>query len=546
MKNLFKRFTAVIAAVLIFCISIVPSSVFADDSVTYNYNQNVSFTFLNQETSDIATANFLKFNQCSYYKQFKSDFPELEVVPFALSFYYSDIYIFVFRSDVSNFNLSVDYTAFNKFSGNFYVTSYLYKNGHFSQYKTGSGAGYLYINGSKPETFHFYLDTLVPAWDPVLAPLLDYPYNLEIQTQSFVEWLLETGRWTEIPISIADSTLTPYIEYFSKYGGSGSLFVNNLNDFLSHYFESQVTNSVARQVLSKTKSLYQEYLALKNDTVRNHLTNRVNKTDTIDTVTNNDNLTLVTDQEDDSTIISILRDILRFLLSLPSVISDCTNLILNKLDSLNLTTNFVNDFSSDADRIIDSINNITVDVPDTSIDVTITDEKQQELDDFFNGWSVDFDNKVKEKFPVTAQLGELFNDDFFEKCGIDCNGDGEVYSYYSENFYAVSETSTVSELSASSPGSDQKLVTDFLGQFDSSDVNFLNDANFSSSVPDWSITVGGKKCEVFSFKLYAKYRTQIHFIMSFILWTVYLLSLYKSLPQIIGQVSDVIHGIEKM
>lgn len=589
MKNLFKRFTAVIAAVLIFCISVVPSSV----SAAYTaISFTIPFNYVNNSTLYDPTvksiAKNIYGNQSIIDLGYTSDNSTLCI-------YESDgtVHIYIQKTDVfvnvgsgcilnfektgsyypkfihysfSNNSVSISDLLYHTFTttsisypGSGYITYNLpvYDSDSNQYYIACINSNYYYghnlslMNGysdsnpdtSKPLCFIYNYDF---PFNPITDPLFDIPYNLDIQKQGFIEWLISSGRWTEIPFSIADSTLTPYIDYFSKYGGSGSMFVNNLNDFLTHYLESQVTNSVARQVLSKTKSLYQEYLALKNDTVRNHLTNRVNKIDSIDTVTNNDNLSLVTDQEDDSTIISILRDILRFLLSLPSVISDCTNLILNKLDSLNLTTNFVNDFSSDADRIIDSINNISVDVPDTSVDVTITDDKQQELDDFFNGWSVDFDNKVKEKFPVTAQLGELFNDDFFEKCGIDCNGDGEVYSYYSENVYAVSETSTVSELSASAPGSDHKLVTDFLGQFDSADVNFLNDANFSSSVPDWSITVGGKKCEVFSFKLYAKYRTQIHFIMSFILWTVYLLSLYKSLPQIIGQVSDVVHGIEKM
>ena len=76
-------------------------------------------------------------------------------------------------------------------------------------------------------------------------------------------------------------------------------------------------------------------------------------------------------------------------------------------------------------------------------------------------------------------------------------------------------------------------------KFDDSDPEYLSDAAFTTDIPEWSVSIGGNKVEIFSFKLYAKYRPQIHALITFVLFVGYLFSLYKSIPKIIGNVSDV-------
>lgn len=593
MKN-FKRFTAVISAVLIFFISVVPSSVSAYTTVSFD----IPFNFYNNSSLDDSTVKTIFDN--IYNNQSIIDLGYSSENS-TLCIYESDgtIRIYIQKTDffvnvgsgcILNFGQDgypkyIYYSFSNNSSSisdllhySFSLTSISYpgsgyrtynlpvfdstNNQYFiacinSNYYYGHNLslmnGYSDSNPDISKPLAFFYNYVPSASKPDVSDKLTFTgVRLGVDKKGFLEWLISEGKESVINstgFNFTQKQLSLLVDVFDSYGNSSFWFYSSL---VKTFKFTQHSLTGASALLSTLQELYRDYLDYKNSIEIVEITPdssakphwRQDKTDN----------TLVTDQEDDTSVVSILREILRTIIYLPSSIrtsfSDlATNIVsimynwnrlFDKLDYISP------DISGDVDRLIDAINNISVDVPDTSVDVTITDEKQQELDDFFNGWSVDFDNKVKEKFPVTAQLGELFNDDFFEKCGIDCNGDGEVYSYYSENVYAVSEVSTVSELSASAPGSDQKLVSDFIGQFDSADVNFLNDANFSSSVPDWSITVGGKKCEVFSFKLYAKYRTQIHFIISFILWTVYLLSLYKSLPSIIGHVSDVVHGIEKM
>lgn len=607
MKNLFKRFTAVIAAVLIFCISVVPSSVSADDVVydeltlvnDYHWRFRSGTISSNLLTATSKIENFLQSSSYNSDDDFFTFYCQLASAFFSCSFDFSKFTKYTYNDSdyYFSFDLNGSYYPFSLISSSsssistfdynslssplalvdssdvlffrfdksnpsdtvIYKTKFKRLNSYssysdildFATSYTGWGI-HNFLSVKLPSSFFYVGPSLPDSTDKLTFTGV----RLGVDKKGFLEWLITEGKESVINsagYSFTQKQLSLLVDVFDSYGNSLFWFHSSL---IKTFALTQHSLKGTSALLSTLQELYRDYLDYKNsieiveitpdDSSKPHW--RQDKTDNI----------LVTDQEDDTTILSILREILRTLIYLPSSIrtsfSDlATNLVsimynwnrlFDNLDYLSPDINF--DISEDVDRLIEAINNISANIPDTSVDVTITDDKQQELDDFFNGWSVDFDNKVKEKFPVTAQLGELFNDDFFEKCGIDCNGDGEVYSYYSENVYAVSEVSTVSELSASAPGSDQKLVSDFIGQFDSADVNFLNDANFSSSVPDWSITVGGKNCEVFSFKLYAKYRTQIHFIISFILWTVYLLSLYKSLPSIIGQVSDVVHGIEKM
>ena len=79
-----------------------------------------------------------------------------------------------------------------------------------------------------------------------------------------------------------------------------------------------------------------------------------------------------------------------------------------------------------------------------------------------------------------------------------------------------------------------------LEQFDHADTSYLDDASYSGDIPEgWTVTVGGQDIEIFDFRFYAKHRTKIHVIITFILYSTYLLSLLKSIPTLIGNVSDV-------
>ena len=72
------------------------------------------------------------------------------------------------------------------------------------------------------------------------------------------------------------------------------------------------------------------------------LFHRTEKTDNIKPVTNADDLTLITNSNDDTVIVKILRDILRSLIALPNNISNLIGSLSVQLDGLDNTVNVVN------------------------------------------------------------------------------------------------------------------------------------------------------------------------------------------------------------
>lgn len=90
--------------------------------------------------------------------------------------------------------------------------------------------------------------------------------------------------------------------------------------------------------------LYQEYINYRSGTHAywpnaSHLQER----DTIDTNTANNDLTLVTDDSNDTLDISILRDILRGVIAISNNFNQGCSNIVQKLDELNFIVNVVND-----------------------------------------------------------------------------------------------------------------------------------------------------------------------------------------------------------
>lgn len=371
-----------------------------------------------------------------------------------------------------------------------------------------------------------YIANITPTYqdDYLDGVLVGFDFSID----AFYDWLIETGKYSELPVYIGTSKLKSFISFYRSWGSSSSTFVRKILDWFSQM--NIVSQSFEnRNILKATiDRLYQEYCSSAYYRIHDNTANQIHHRKDINTNTDDDDLTLVTDDPNDSTIISILRDILRGVISIPTSIYNNTQMIISKLDSLNFSVTASNDGGgTDLTPVLDKMQDIIDALGSDTVNVEIDQTTQDSTDDFFDDWNLEFSTAIESKFPVAGQLGTLFTD-FFEKCGVDVNSDGETFQYYQ----AV-------PLSRSASGSSESdIVSDFLANFDDSDPNFLNGASFNG-VPDLSVTIGGNSVSIFSFQIYAKYRDQIHFIISFVIWTLYLLHLYKSLPQIIGHVADV-------
>lgn len=279
----------------------------------------------------------------TYYLQVVEIQPRVEVGSYTIAYRWSDLVSFSTTSFIDSYVFNFGqfwYTANTSFTFTnvFYMNGRTLCIGNFDNVGTGWDA---IITNFSPrfEDVGCVRNYNFP-FDPILSPILDYPYNLDIQSQDFVEWLISTGKYTEINDAILSNHVSGFVDIFRQYGGSSSFFKRYCKGFFDFNNIGQGVSDY-NLILKKTKSLYQEYLRLKNDTVGNHLAPRVDSS--IVPETNDNNLTLVTNDANDTEIISILRDILRSLLSFPTTWNDLNKLLLNAINALDLTTNIVND-----------------------------------------------------------------------------------------------------------------------------------------------------------------------------------------------------------
>lgn len=135
--------------------------------------------------------------------------------------------------------------------------------------------------------------------------------------------------------------------------------------------------------------------------------------------------TLVTDTEEDTTVVILLREIVRLLIDLPesirlsfvsfenrlnAIITNMNNIIMY-LDSLPdyIATSAYNVFIDPINQIIEALGNVG---SSTNIEIEIPETKKDEVDLFFDEWHTNFSDAINNKVPVYSQLSSLFNDDF--------------------------------------------------------------------------------------------------------------------------------------
>lgn len=607
MKSLIKRFTAVITAVIIFCFSVSPAfnvsaATASDFPVTdlyqVNYGNDLALNIIDQFYNNSSVVNLGYYPDNSYLSVSYNGYGKYYMFCcikvskckyFNLSSRNDGNCIFVTSESLIyvqlNYDVDISTFYFSESSNNLYSGSsvlgifYSISNGRYFTQSAYYSGGYGTINYSNS-----YNKFLFTYSKPINLDDYDLDYvvkNLGIDKDGFFKWLVSTGKISnlyDIFGNVADKKINTLIDYFDRYGSSSLSYITNLPTLLLDLKLNALPLDVIKSSYNVFKSLYKEYQAfkgLKATDVVKYMQGKMQLIDPEDdTLPSLDTDSFVV-KDDDTVSDSTLKRILMMLYYILNSINYNTERVINSIDNLSFDSytdlspvvNAINnkvidnsqdidvDFSADADRIITAINNINIpsggSSTDISLDVTITDDKQQEINDFFQDWNVKYTEKINDKIPVVGQLSSLFNDSFFEKCGIDVDGDGEVYQYYNTNrsmtlydlpaSVPVQDAGTTLAASSSAATSDE-FMDSFVGQFDGADAHFLDDVYFTEDVPAFYVIICGKRTEIFDFKLFAKYRTQVHTIMIFCIFTVYFLSLYKSLPGIIGNVSDVVNA----
>lgn len=384
--------------------------------------------------SSVNSANATKLNSFwvlaedtgTYYVQIIMLSPRVQSGTYTMPYKCTDIVSFNTTGFISTYNFTFrTMTTFSHYGGT-WTTNTFYQDGRTpvigSYDSSGSASGAVYVSNFTVR----YSDIAVVRnynfpYDPILSPILDYPYNLDIQAQSFTEWLISTEKYKEISNSLLASHVSGFVDVFKDYGGSASFFKRYCKGFFDFNNIGQGVSDY-NLILKKTKALYQEYLRLKNDTVGNHLAPRVDSS--IVPETNDNNTVLVTNAVDDTTIISLLRDILRSLIALPNTLNDLTQLILNKLDSLDLTTNIVNDGGSGitdfSDLYIYDVDAFNNDLADFEADIEDVQGVPQGYIDTINQNSLMPENMLEDKNSLTVNVPTI--------TGFTVGGNGSTYS----------------------------------------------------------------------------------------------------------------------
>lgn len=194
-------------------------------------------------------------------------------------------------------------------------------------------------DSSKPLAF-FY--NYVPAFNPVVAPIYEAVYSLSIQKEEFIKWLIDNEKYVEIADSLVENRVSGFVDIFQRYGANTKAFAYNAKQFFEFIGIGQTISDYGA-VLEKTRSLYREYQQYVRSQLIEHYNNKVKDTLNIKPVTNDNNVSLITDSADDTVVIRLLRDILRALIALPVNIGDLMQTLEVRVDGLENTVNITSD-----------------------------------------------------------------------------------------------------------------------------------------------------------------------------------------------------------
>ena len=161
--------------------------------------------------------------------------------------------------------------------------------------------------------------------------IVGYDFSYE----AFYHWLIDTGKYAELPSYIGTSKLLSFVKFYHDWGSNNNIFVVKILEWMMHYniFSQSLEN---RNILKSTiDRLYQEYCNGAFVTIRDSSARLPHHRRNIETLTTDDDLTLVTDDSNDDIYTSLLRDILRGVISISGQIYNCTEMIISKLDYLN-------------------------------------------------------------------------------------------------------------------------------------------------------------------------------------------------------------------
>lgn len=209
-----------------------------------------------------------------------------------------------------------------------------------------------YVQNGLDHNFYYLLtveNSYVPEYDVINMPF----YSLDVD--GFEEWLINNDKVSvdvssggasvggKIPAYIGVQKLKSYIKFYKDFGSSNVNFSKKIWSWFSYMNILGQTQDNINILKSTTDMLYQEYINYRSGT---HAywpsATKIQERQNIDTVTDDNNTTLITDDSNDTIDISILRDILRGVISISNNIIETGSKIIDKLEQLEFVVNVSN------------------------------------------------------------------------------------------------------------------------------------------------------------------------------------------------------------
>lgn len=352
--------------------------------------------------------------------------------------------------------------------------------------------------------------------------------------QEFINWIIENEKYVvfgDYGIQNTFEFVDDVVSLYETYQKNPLKLFLEIPHFIIKNGSIFSTVDKAKELINYVSALYQEFKLERRPVIyRPELQPYIFPKPWIDDAPNEKYV----DNAGDSVEIGLLKEILRSIIITPQNlfnffdyyiynISVNTSLLADYVAQLPqyLSNLIYNNFFEDINYIKNALDNLSLGGGSDLINVEITTEKETEINTFFNDWNIQFSNKINEKIPVISQIGSLFST-FWEQTNVIKN-ENELPVYNYNQFL-----------------NDSDALTAISGVFDNSNKDYLTNIN-SPFIPSFTIRIGGVSHEIINFKFYAKYRSWIHNLITFILWFFFLLSLYKSIPNIIGRVA----GLDK-
>lgn len=209
-----------------------------------------------------------------------------------------------------------------------------------------------YIQNGLDHNFYYLLtveNSYQAEYDVINMPF----FSLDID--GFEEWLINNDKVSvdvstggasvggKIPAYIGVQKLKSYLKFYKDFGSSNANFAKKIWSWFSYMNIVGQTQDNINVLKSTTDMLYQEYINYRSGT---HAywpsATKIQERQSIDTVTDDNNITLITDDSTDTLDISILRDILRGVISISNNIIETGSRIIEKLEQLEFVVNVSN------------------------------------------------------------------------------------------------------------------------------------------------------------------------------------------------------------